>query len=141
MVSRLLLKKTVVAVIVLGIIDRIYKSNITGNFSDVCNSGIAFGIPIPLWFTVLCSIVLCLYGIFYLCSSKEYFNQDDVVLLYRIACVLLLVGALSNLFDRVMYGCVIDYITLPFVLLHFNIADVCIVGGGLFFLYLNFKKN
>lgn len=41
----------------------------------------------------------------------------------------ILTGALSNVFDRVRYGAVIDYFTVPMVGLFFNIADLMILGG------------
>ena len=46
-------------------------------------------------------------------------------------------GALGNLFDRVFYGNVIDFISLHVFNYYwyvFNIADIAIVLGGLFVL-------
>ena len=46
-------------------------------------------------------------------------------------------GALGNLFDRVFYGNVIDFISLHVFNYYwyvFNIADIAIVFGGLFIL-------
>ena len=37
-------------------------------------------------------------------------------------------GAISNLFDRIKYGYVIDYLDLKYFTV-FNLADVMIVGG------------
>jgi len=43
--------------------------------------------------------------------------------------VLILAGALSNLFDRFKYGGVIDYINVGFLGITINIADLYIVFG------------
>ncbi len=49
--------------------------------------------------------------------------------LIEYACiVLVLVGAVSNLVDRIMYGGVVDFVSLSIGNV-FNIADVYIVGG------------
>ncbi|MEI7792756.1 MAG: signal peptidase II, partial [Candidatus Berkelbacteria bacterium] len=47
---------------------------------------------------------------------------------------LIIAGAVSNIFDRVFYGGVIDYFTLPLIPM-FNIADICIVMGIGIFIY------
>lgn len=44
------------------------------------------------------------------------------------AFFLILTGAMSNLYDRLLYGFVIDYIDLKYFTV-FNIADVMICGG------------
>lgn len=53
--------------------------------------------------------------------------------LFRGALWLIVGGGLGNLYDRLVYGYVIDFIELAFVRFAvFNVADACIcVGGGL----------
>ncbi|VVU95549.1 hypothetical protein CPAV1605_1301 [seawater metagenome] len=48
---------------------------------------------------------------------------------------LILLGALSNLFDRVVHGYIVDYIKIPYLNYCFNIADIMIFGG-LFLMHL-----
>ena len=49
----------------------------------------------------------------------------------RICMNFVLGGAIGNLFDRLVYGAVIDFITLPFLdLTVFNLADVFITVGA-----------
>jgi signal peptidase II len=44
-------------------------------------------------------------------------------------------GAFSNFIDRILYGCVVDYIRIGSFPI-FNLADVCItLGIGLFILH------
>jgi signal peptidase II len=58
--------------------------------------------------------------------------------------ILIIAGSLSNSFDRIMYGGVID-----FILLHydewswplFNVADISIVIGACLFLLLNLRDS
>jgi len=47
----------------------------------------------------------------------------------KIAFFLLIAGIISNSFDMIFYGYIIDYITI-LNLLSFNIADVAICGGA-----------
>ena len=52
-------------------------------------------------------------------------------------------GALGNLFDRIMYGYVIDFLDFHFQHWHwpaFNVADMAIVGGALLLLFESFRK-
>lgn len=58
---------------------------------------------------------------------------------YVIAESLICAGALSNLFDRVWYGGVIDFIVIHYkdwVWPVFNVADCAIVGGVLILLFV-----
>ena len=57
-----------------------------------------------------------------------------------IALGLIIGGALSNMFDRIVYGFVVDYIDLR-VWPVFNLSDMCIsVGVGVLFLR-SFARN
>jgi len=47
---------------------------------------------------------------------------------------LIIAGAISNILDRIFYGGVIDYFTLPLIPT-FNFADICIVTGIGIFIY------
>ncbi len=49
-------------------------------------------------------------------------------------------GAMSNLLDRLKYGCVICYLDLKYFTV-FNLADIMIVGGALWLLILITTKN
>ncbi len=53
----------------------------------------------------------------------------------KVALGLVLGGALSNLFDRIFYGFVVDYIDI-IIWPVFNLSDMCInVGVGIFLFY------
>ena len=103
--------------------------------SNLCNEGIAFGISVPMWFILLGTVFF--FMLFLQLFCKERYNLLSTVSGFGLAAIFL--GAISNFFDRVMYACVIDYIKMPFINLHFNIADMFIVFGALLYLsdYLN----
>jgi signal peptidase II len=100
------------------------KNPFTDSF--ICNSGISFGLSLNLvlfWFFWF----LALFVLSFLVKKfKNFF------------LLLALAGALSNLIDRLLLGCVIDYISiLNFPV--FNLADFFISFGFLAFLVF-FKK-
>ncbi len=97
------------------------------------NTFIAFSLPTffnPLFLII--PIILLLLVFFIRCLKNN--------LLYESAGLLLiLLGAGSNLYDRLWYSYVIDYINLRYFTV-FNIADamICI---GVFFLIIFYQKN
>ena len=70
-------------------------------------------------------------------------NQYKKNILIVIGLLLILGGAIGNLYDRVSYGYVIDFIYLHFAEFYwpaFNVADSAISLGVLLFLYGSFKN-
>ena len=70
-------------------------------------------------------------------------NQYKKNILIVIGLVLILGGAIGNLYDRISYGYVIDFIYLHFAEFYwpaFNVADSAISLGILLFLYGSFKS-
>ena len=70
-------------------------------------------------------------------------NQYKKNILIAIGLVLILGGAIGNLYDRISYGYVIDFIYLhidEFYWPAFNVADSAISLGVLLFLYGSFKN-
>lgn len=73
--------------------------------------------------TAITALVMCL-ALWLLLDAKMLKTQ-------RICMCMALGGAIGNLFDRLVYGAVIDFITLPFLdLTVFNLADVFITVGA-----------
>jgi len=111
------------------------------NFYLVWNSGIGFGIaPMEanVYYHILTSIIVIInIGlIFFLIKSKG---------IYAYFFALIIGGSLGNLFDRLYYYAVPDFIDLHFGNYHwfiFNVADIFISVGiiGLIFFELR-KKN
>lgn len=108
---------------------------IPGFFSFVSqeNPGIAFGIRLPFFVQLILTPALLVVGMKLLIENVQMQK-------WYVLCVVGIIvgGALSNFADRLMYGAVIDYISLwryPV----FNIADMGIVIG-IFILFLLYGK-
>ena len=101
------------------------------DFILVLNPGISFGIlsngnEIQRWIISIISI----FAIIYL----YYWSTKSTSKLTKISLFIIIGGALGNVFDRLFYGKVIDFISLhvfDYYWYVFNIADIAIVLGGL----------
>lgn len=96
------------------------------------NPGIAFSLPLPAALIPLLTIFILLALGYYALTWPRPFT----VLQFG-AGVLVAVGAVSNLVDRVAYGVTIDYIRLLTGV--FNVADFCILVGVVLF-FIKHKK-
>jgi signal peptidase II len=68
-----------------------------------------------------------------------YFAKHPIPLLEQLGWGLLLGGALGNLFDRVVYNCVIDFINIECLQFPvFNVADMAITFGTILVCYYCF---
>ena len=112
------------------------------NFYLVWNTGIGFGLAAMesnIYYHILTSIIAIVnIGlIFFLIKSKG---------IYAYSIVLIIGGSLGNLFDRIYYNAVPDFIDLHFGNFHwfiFNVADIFITVGiiGLIFAELSKKEK
>lgn len=88
------------------------------------NQGVAFGLALQgLIFYVLLFVIL----IILVWLALRYFRERKTIL--HLAVVLIIIGALSNMIDRLTFGAVIDYVDLKFWPI-FNLADVMVVAGA-----------
>lgn len=102
----------------------------------ICNSGIAFGInPVFILVVLFCIIVFWSIGRKFSLKSTADSHRSSVPndkLLATgnwLSMTFVLAGGLSNLIDRISFGCVIDFIDLRFWPV-FNLADVSISLGA-----------
>jgi signal peptidase II len=111
-------------------------------FELTLNRGISWGIlhsHSSLFFVLLSAVIVAMVLIL---AVYAFFRWSRGF--YIIGETLALSGALSNIFDRVVYGGVIDFILFtvngcaPFGI--FNIADICIVTG-IFIIFIGSYKN
>ncbi len=88
------------------------------------NRGVAFGLfqDGTVFFAVTTGIVIIVAAIFLV---KNYKKSK----LFSIALSLIIGGGLGNLFERVYYGYVTDYLSLSFFPPICNFADYCITAG------------
>ena len=112
------------------------------NFYLVWNTGIGFGLAAMesnIYYHILTSIIgiVNIGLIFFPIKSKG---------IYAYSIVLIIGGSLGNLFDRIYYYAVPDFIDLHFGNYHwfiFNVADIFITVGiiGLVFIELSKKEK
>lgn len=102
------------------------------------NDGVAFSLPVPGWLTILITVPIVCIVVYLL--GLEFFSPSFTGHNKRMgALVLILAGATSNLFDRIVFHTTIDY--LCFFTGVINVADILIVCGFvLYFLALR-KQN
>ncbi|MEW6103646.1 MAG: signal peptidase II [bacterium] len=101
--------------------------------SKTGNYGISFGLfsgysGIIFWLTLIICIILVAYSIF----------LKEKPLLFKIGIGLFIGGAISNLFDRIIYSFVVDFISIGIGNARwptFNIADLGIVIGAFFIVF------
>lgn len=123
---------------VLALVDQGRQFNLIGEilkFNFRTNYYIAFSLPLAgrvlEFLLVLIILSLIWLGLFY-----WFKRQDDKL----IPLFLIILGAGSNLFDRLKYGYVIDYLDLKYFTV-FNLADAMIVGGVILLLISLNKKG
>lgn len=104
------------------------------NLTYIRNEGVAFGLfaGIPWFFIVLTAVLLTAIIIL-------MFVKRPVHKLFYVSVALIIGGGVGNLIDRVLYGYVVDYLSLTFFKPVCNFADYCItVGVILLAVYLLF---
>ncbi len=122
----------------LAVNDFLNNKKIIGDFfkfNFASNYNIAFSLPITGWCLNVLIILIIFVLIFYLLYLFKKQDSKKFSLLLLIIC-----GAVSNLFDRFKYGYVIDYFDLKYFTV-FNLADVMIVGGVIGLGWLIVKGN
>lgn len=98
----------------------------------ICNEGIAFGINLPsiIRWPIIIGILFFLSFLVLRHKSKNS----------ALAFILIISGALSNILDRLVHGCVIDFIKLQ-VWPIFNFADVFITIGVIILIFQTLKTH
>ena len=107
------------------------------NFTHIHNEGVAFGMFDGMrWFFVALTVVL-LAGIIGIMFKKRPSGK-----MFYVSVALIVGGGIGNLIDRVLFGYVIDYISLSFFPPICNFADYCITfGTALLMIYILFFSD
>ena len=92
------------------------------------NWGIAFDIPFKLEFVIFFSLLIGI-GLIH-AAYKNWKKRPDIT----VATLTILLGALGNLYDRIIYGFTVDYLIL-FGRSAINLSDIVIVTGVFFLLW------
>ena len=91
----------------------------------VCNFGVGLGITFStffLWFVLLLFLMFLFLFFFWSLRLKNRFFLS-------LSLIVLCSGAVSNIIDRVIFGCVVDYISVS-SFPAFNVADVFVSLGA-----------
>ena len=130
-----------IIICILILIDQLAKALIINNYDKtldinkinyIKNFSGAFGIGgNSTLFFILVNVVVLGIIIKFIISQKDRLDRKTLF-----SFTLILAGGLSNLIDRIIRGCVVDYINITkyFNFPMFNIADVCIVVGWIMLL-------
>ena len=106
------------------------------SFPLTCNTAGAFSADVPLVLLILLAVGAIIF------LGVQWWKKDGG-LWNEWPWFLLLAGGLSNLWERMSTGCVLDYFILPFIPT-FNLADVMLTVGVIWIAwnwYQNIKKN
>lgn len=155
--NNLLLRVNIFYFTIIGIIfllDRVSKISILNNFNEriyyvndfinldlIWNTGIGFGIlstDSSLLYNFVSTLILIIILILIFVAIKSKTNE-------KIIFSTIIGGAIGNLYDRLIYNAVPDFIDLHYNNFHwftFNVADIFITIGVVFFIMKGFfEKN
>lgn len=128
--------KKILFAVALIVLDQITKTlayhdllpTLGGLFYPLCNYNLAWSIKIPsYYFAITWALAIGLLAYLFWKNKYNFFLG------------LVLLGAVLNIIDRAIYGCVVDFIRLGTFPV-FNIADAMITLGILVFAYQHIKE-
>jgi lipoprotein signal peptidase len=119
------------------ILDRLFKNlALHGTIDHQKNYHLALSFDfLPNWLVLGLHILITLILISYLIKTWQQRKE----LVFFISLTLIIIGALSNLIDRLRYSFVIDYIDMHFY--YNNLADIYIWAGVVLLIIYSFKKD
>ena len=98
------------------------------------NFGVAFDIPFKMPLIIFVSVII---GIALLRIAKKQWKADPMI---SFSSLVIIIAALGNLYDRIVYGFTVDYIIL-FGRSAINLSDILIITGVIFLLFSSRKKK
>lgn len=99
------------------------------------NRGAAFGVlQNKRWFFIVLTVVI-VSGVMYFIYKNRGMN-----IYLKLSLDLVVAGAIGNLIDRVRLGFVVDFLDFR-IWPVFNIADICVVVGGMTLAYILLFKS
>lgn len=111
------------------LVNNFFKFEFTPNYN------IAFSIPLRGYPLTALIFLLMLWLIYYFLANIKNKESDNVLYLFWV-----ILGAASNLSDRLKFGYVIDYFDLKYFTV-FNLADCLIVFGALGIIWRLFRQK
>jgi signal peptidase II len=111
----------------------------TENSGAFLSTGSSLEGPVKFFFLSLAPLLLLCYGIYYLLT------QPQLPRLLVLGMSFVIGGGLGNLYDRLVYGSVTDFLHINFYIFRtgiFNLADVSIMAGMIMIVInLYFKRT
>lgn len=107
----------------------------TGAFLSLGNS---YPKPLKLLIMIILPLVALGFGIVYLLTNRSLSRLTTLGVCFMIG------GGIGNIFDRMVYGSVTDFLHIDFVIFHtgiFNLADVSLMTGIFLFLVEYFLQH
>ena len=99
------------------------------------NQGIAYSISLPPVALLIITVLIILILVF---IALRAYRRGEMVVVFTLSMII--VGAFSNLLDRIKYGYVIDYAVLTAWPV-FNLADVMIALSAVWLLWIILKHG
>lgn len=96
------------------------------------NYGAIFSLPFSAQMITLLSLPLVILILYFFIRLRHNFSAQS-------ALYFILLGAVSNLFDRLIYCGTIDYLLVFTGII--NLSDILIFTGAIWFLYFNYNKK
>jgi signal peptidase II len=120
----------------------------------ICNKGVAFGIQL-YWIAV--TLIIIGFFFFLFLKKQDTRNKNQIKFksqlsitknkiwnlknwLLKTGFTLIISGAISNIIDRIYFGCVIDFIDLR-IWPVFNLADIYITIGAIILIFFYVFKS
>ena len=144
---------TVISIFLIDRISKIYVIKLDNNFNGaeifssnflniylIWNEGIAFGL-LSMADSELYNFISILISVIILVIIFMIFRAEGIK---KYALLMILGGAIGNLYDRVIFGAVPDFIDFHIGNFHwfiFNFADVFITVGVFFMILIEFADN
>ena len=144
---------TVISIFLIDRISKIHVINLDNNFNGaeifssnflniylIWNEGIAFGL-LSMADSELYNFISILISVIILVIIFMIFRAEGIK---KYALLMILGGAIGNLYDRVIFGAVPDFIDFHIGNFHwfiFNFADVFITVGVFFMILIEFAGN
>ena len=98
------------------------------------NEGISFGMKLPHFIIIIFSIIIIGIVVWYIVDAYKRNNFSHVF-----GWGMIIIGGLSNFYDRVVYGYVVDWWVMPWNAV-INFADFYITIG-IFFLLVDLRRK
>lgn len=141
-----ILSTTTLTIFILFIIDQLTKYSFTNKsylfseyiffqYSQNFGSAFSFGSNFLHYNTII--ILLSFLVLFYLIKFKSEFYETK---LKKVSYILLISGILGNLFDRIFFGFVKDFIAVKYFSI-FNFADIYLTLAIILFLYSEISQT